>query len=143
MIRIALDIGSRKHRYAMSVDGKIEEDELVNERPVLLAFFKKLAKRDRDVRVVMEQTGVYHWEAALAAHAAGLAGATVLRGFAGYGASRRLHHAGILRLAEDLPLVVEIVDEEARLRAFLPQLAGVVKGPITLERVELLDTSAD
>ncbi|MBK9658003.1 MAG: transposase [Rhodanobacteraceae bacterium] len=71
MIRIALDIGSRKHRYAMSVDGKIEEDELVNERPVLLAFFK-LAKRDRDVRVVMEQTGVYHWEAALAAHAAGL-----------------------------------------------------------------------
>lgn len=78
-----------------------------------------------------------------AAHAAGLAGGTVLRGFAGYGASRRLHHAGILRLAEDLPLVVEIVDEEARLRAFLPQLAGVVKGPITLERVELIEPAAD
>jgi PII-like signaling protein len=72
-----------------------------------------------------------------AAHEAGLAGATVLRGLAGYGASRRLHQASILRLAEDLPLVVEIVDEEARLRAFLVQLEGVVKGPITLERVEL------
>lgn len=72
-----------------------------------------------------------------AAHEAGLAGATVLRGLEGYGASRHLHHASILRLAEDLPLVVEIVDEEARLRAFLPRLAGVVQGPITLERVEL------
>ena len=72
MIRIALDIGSRKHRYALNVDGKIEEGELVNERPILLTFFKTLIKRDRDVRVVMEQTGVYHWEAALAAHGAGL-----------------------------------------------------------------------
>jgi PII-like signaling protein len=72
-----------------------------------------------------------------AAHEAGLAGATVLRGLEGYGASRHLHQASILRLAEDLPLVVEFVDEEARLRAFLPRLAGAVKGPVTLERVEL------
>jgi PII-like signaling protein len=69
----------------------------------------------------------------------GLAGATVLRGMEGFGANSRVHSANILRLSQDLPLVVEIVDEEENVRAFLPQLDGLVEeGLITLERVEVI-----
>ena len=52
----------------------------------------------------------------------GLAGATVWRGIAGYGAGSRIHTASILRLSQDLPLVIEIVDSEDKVRAALPQL---------------------
>ncbi len=58
----------------------------------------------------------------------GLAGATVLRGIAGFGATSHLHTAKILRLSEDLPLVVEIVDAPARVAEFLPWLDGVMRG---------------
>ena len=65
----------------------------------------------------------------------GLRGATVLRGIMGYGAGSRIHAAAILRLSEDLPIVVEIVDEEARIRDFLPWLGEVLGGGlVTLER---------
>lgn len=75
----------------------------------------------------------------LAAREAGLAGATVLRGLEGYGARSRIHTARILRLSEDLPIVVEIVDSEARIAAFLPRLdAMVTEGLVTLERVQVL-----
>jgi PII-like signaling protein len=68
-----------------------------------------------------------------------LAGATVLRGPMGYGHSSRLHTARILRLSEDLPVVVEIVDSEERINAFLPLLdAMMTSGLITLERVAVL-----
>ena len=68
-----------------------------------------------------------------------LAGATVLRGPMGYGHSSRLHTATILRLSEDLPVVVEIIDSEERINAFLPVLDGMMtSGLITLERVEVL-----
>jgi hypothetical protein len=68
-----------------------------------------------------------------------LAGATVLRGPMGYGHSSRLHTAKILRLSEDLPVVVEIVDSEERINAFLPVLDGMMtSGLITLERVAVL-----
>jgi hypothetical protein len=69
----------------------------------------------------------------------GIAGATVLRGIEGYGASARLHTARLLRLSEDLPILIEVVDEEARLRAVLPELDELVgDGLITLEKVEVL-----
>ncbi len=69
----------------------------------------------------------------------GLAGATVLRGLLGYGASSRIHSSHILRLSEDLPLVVEIVDREERIRGFLGTLDGMVSGGVvTMERVEIV-----
>jgi PII-like signaling protein len=68
-----------------------------------------------------------------------LAGATVLRGPMGYGHSSRLHTAKILRLSEDLPIVVEIVDSEEKINKFLPVLDGMMgSGLITLERVQVL-----
>jgi hypothetical protein len=68
----------------------------------------------------------------------GLAGATVLRGLEGYGAHSRLHKAKILRLASDLPLVVEIVDTDEKIQAFLPLIDDAVsEGLATVEKVEV------
>src|ERR1041385_8532587 len=65
-----------------------------------------------------------------------LAGATVLRGPLGFGHSSRLHTAKILRLSEDLPMVIEIVDSEAKIRGFLPVLEGMMSSAlVTLEKV--------
>jgi PII-like signaling protein len=72
-----------------------------------------------------------------------LAGATVLRGPMGYGKSSRLHTAKILRLSMDLPLVIEVVDTEAKIQAFLPVLDEMMKGGlVTLERVRVIDYRA-
>ena len=69
----------------------------------------------------------------------GLAGATVLRGIEGFGADSRLHTSRILRLSEDLPIVVEIVDEAERVNAVLPELDEMIgEGLITLERVQVI-----
>src|SRR5262245_8295854 len=69
-----------------------------------------------------------------------LAGATVLRGPMGFGRSSRLHTAKILRLSMDLPLVIEIVDREERIQAFLPILAKMVGGGlVTFEHVKVLE----
>jgi uncharacterized protein len=68
-----------------------------------------------------------------------LAGATVLRGPMGFGASSRLHTTKILRLSEDLPLVIEIVDSEEKINEFLPVLDGMMSsGLVTLEKVQVL-----
>jgi uncharacterized protein len=68
-----------------------------------------------------------------------LAGATVLRGGLGYGHSSHLQTAKILRLSDDLPLVVEIVDSEEKIKAFLPVLDGMMaSGLITLETIQVL-----
>src|SRR3954449_11381346 len=68
-----------------------------------------------------------------------LAGATVLRGGMGFGHSSRLHTTKILRLSEDLPLVIEIVDSEDTINGFLPVLDGMMSsGLITLEKVQVL-----
>ena len=68
-----------------------------------------------------------------------MAGATVLKGTLGFGADSRIHTAKILRLSEDLPLVVEIVDEPERIAEFLPQLDTMIKeGLVTLEKVRVL-----
>lgn len=73
-----------------------------------------------------------------AARKRGLAGATVLRGILGFGAHSRLHSAKVLRLSEDLPIVVEIVDEPEKIQAFLPELDAMIdEGMVTLEKVEV------
>jgi uncharacterized protein len=80
---------------------------------------------------------LYEW-LVLQAREAGLAGATVLRGIEGFGAHSRLHTAKILRLSEDLPIVVEIVDGLERIEAFLPVVDGAIEeGLATLERVQV------
>ena len=71
----------------------------------------------------------------------GLAGATVLHGVAGFGASSRLHTASILRLSEDLPVVVEIVDRPERIDEFLPFVEAVIRqggGLVTREKVRII-----
>jgi PII-like signaling protein len=73
------------------------------------------------------------------ARAEGLAGATVVRGIEGFGARSTIHTTRLLRLSEDLPLVIELVDTEARIEAFLPVLDGMVReGLVTLERVRVV-----
>lgn len=69
----------------------------------------------------------------------GLAGATVLRGVEGFGAHSRIHTARILRLSQDLPIVIEIVDRAERVEAFLPELDEMVgEGMVTLEKVRIV-----
>jgi hypothetical protein len=69
----------------------------------------------------------------------GIAGATVLRGIEGFGASSRLHTSRILRLSADLPIVVEIVDTAERIEAVLPLLDEMIAdGLITLEKVRVI-----
>ena len=69
----------------------------------------------------------------------GLAGATVFRGIEGFGASSHLHSARILRLSEDLPLVIEIVDTEERIQRILPILDDMVgDGLVTIEKVHVI-----
>jgi PII-like signaling protein len=75
----------------------------------------------------------------LRARKAGLAGATVLRGLEGFGAHSRLHTTRILRLSEDLPVVVEIVDSAERIESFLPELDEMVsEGMLTIEKVRVI-----
>lgn len=69
----------------------------------------------------------------------GIAGATVLRGFLGFGANSRIHTTKVLRLSEDLPVVVEIVDAEDKIEAFLPELDKMIgEGLVTLEKVRVI-----
>lgn len=69
----------------------------------------------------------------------GLAGATVLRGIMGYGADSRMHAAKVLRLSEDLPIIIEIVDTEENLNKIIPFLdETVTEGLITMEKVKVI-----
>jgi PII-like signaling protein len=77
------------------------------------------------------------------ARKAGLAGATVIKGIMGFGASSRIHTAKLLRLSEDLPLVIEIVDEEKKIENFIPELNNIFKeansgGLITMEKINII-----
>ena len=75
----------------------------------------------------------------LKAREAHLAGTTVLRGPMGFGKSSRLHTAKILRLSTDLPVVIEIVDSEANINAFLPALDGMIGGGlVTTQKVTVI-----
>jgi PII-like signaling protein len=82
-------------------------------------------------------------EIVLRARAAGLAGATVFRGVEGYGASSVVHTSRLLSLSEDLPVAVVIIDEERRVRDFLPQLDELaVEGLVVLDEVEVVRHTA-
>jgi len=83
----------------------------------------------------------------LEARKAGLAGATVVKGVMGFGASSRIHTAKLLRLSEDLPLVVEIVDTEKKIEEFIPVLNRIFDeansgGLITMEKVNIIKYTA-
>lgn len=73
------------------------------------------------------------------AHAAGLAGATVLHGVEGYGASNHIHTTRLLSLSEDLPVAIIVVDAEERVRAFLPELDELIEeGLVIIDPVEVI-----
>jgi uncharacterized protein len=75
----------------------------------------------------------------LEARRRGMAGATALRGLMGFGAHSRLHTAKVLRLSEDLPIVVEIVDTPEKIEELLPKLDEMIEeGLVTLERVRVI-----
>lgn len=108
----------------------------IPEQAVLLRVF--LGESDRhDDRPMYEAI-------VLAARERHLAGATVLRGPLGFGRSSRLHTTKILRLSEDLPIVIEIVDAEDKVEAFLPLLRSMIGGGlVTLEKVRVLCYSGE
>jgi len=69
----------------------------------------------------------------------GMAGATVLKGFMGFGCKSHMHTAKVLRLSEDLPIIVEMVDSEEKINTFLPKLDVMVReGLITLEKAQVV-----
>jgi PII-like signaling protein len=96
------------------------------------------------VRIFVGESDTWHgkplYEAiVLRVREEGIAGATVLRGIEGFGASSRLHTSRILRLSADLPIVVEIVDTAERIEAVLPLLDEMIQdGLITLEKVRVI-----
>ena len=80
---------------------------------------------------------LYEW-IVLEAKKAGLAGATVLRGIMGFGANSRIHTAKIMRLSEDLPIVIELVDTPRKLERFFEQISGCIgEGLATLEKADI------
>jgi len=73
------------------------------------------------------------------AHQAGLAGATVVRGVEGYGATSRIHTTHLFRLSDDLPMMIIIIDDEDRIRDFLPRLDEFeLSGVVTLDEVDVI-----
>ncbi len=80
---------------------------------------------------------LYEW-IVMKAKEAGLAGATVLRGLEGFGAHSRIHTAKVLRLSDDLPIIVEIVDTLDKIESFMPLIDEAIKeGLATLEKVSI------
>ncbi len=78
-------------------------------------------------------------EIVLLAKKSGLAGATATKGFMGFGCKSHMHTANLLRLSEDLPVIIEIVDSETKINQFIPQLDAMVKeGLITLEKANVI-----
>ncbi|MFA5357076.1 MAG: DUF190 domain-containing protein [Candidatus Omnitrophota bacterium] len=69
----------------------------------------------------------------------GMAGATAIKGFLGFGRKSHMHTAKLLRMSEDLPIIIEIVDSEEKINQFIPQLDNMVKeGLITLEKAKVI-----
>ena len=80
----------------------------------------------------------------LKARETGLAGATMLRGLMGFGAASRIHTARILRLSEDLPIVIEIVDSQEKIDAFLPVIDEMMQdGLVTIEKARVIQYRRD
>ncbi len=109
----------------------------------------RLAGEGKLLRIFIGESDIYKHQALYdaiiqKAKQQGLAGCTILRGIAGFGAdSRVIHTAKILRLSEDLPIVIEIVDTEDRLKNFLPFVEQMIEeascgAMITIERAEII-----
>jgi hypothetical protein len=102
------------------------------------------AQPARRLTVLVGETDQWHHkplflEIVHRAHAAGLAGATVVRGVEGYGATSHIHTVRLLSLSEDLPVMVVVVDTAERIEAFLPELDELLTGGVaTIEDVELV-----
>jgi uncharacterized protein len=96
------------------------------------------------LRIYLGEQDKWHHQAlyeaiVLKAREMGLAGATVLRGPMGFGAHSRLHTAKILRLSEDLPVLIDIVDKEDKINSFIPELDKMLgDGLVTLEKVHIM-----
>lgn len=85
-----------------------------------------------------------HMAILLMAREKGLAGATVFKGVEGFGATSRIHTSNLLRLSEDLPVLIEMVDREERIRELLPSLDEMIReGMITMHRTEVIKYVAD
>jgi PII-like signaling protein len=109
----------------------------------------KLSGRALRLSIFIGEDDIWHHKALYAeivhrAHKAGLAGATVIRGIEGFGASSRIHTPHLFRLSSDLPLLIVIIDAEARVREFLPQLDELdISGLMTLDEVDVIRYVAD
>jgi len=69
----------------------------------------------------------------------GIAGATVLRGILGFGANSRIHTSKVLRLSEGLPVIIEIVDTDEKIKEFIPQLDSMInEGLVTMEKIKVI-----
>ena len=103
----------------------------------------KLPEEGMLLRIFVGETDRVHGKSlyeqiVLKARELGLAGATVVRGVMGFGANSRVHSAKILRLSEELPIVVEIVDTRDKIEAFMPIIDGAItEGLATIEDVEI------
>ena len=103
----------------------------INEQGVLLRIF--IGDSDRHERRPLYEAILYK------AKELGLAGATVLRGVEGFGANSVVHKAALLEMSTDLPIVIEVVDTEEKIRTLLPHLETMVgEGMITMEHVMIL-----
>ncbi|AYG84711.1 hypothetical protein DWB77_06925 [Streptomyces hundungensis] len=104
----------------------------------------RLTGRALRVTILIGESDLWHHrpvytEIVHRAHAAGLAGASVFRGIEGFGASSLIHTQRLLSLSEDLPVAIVIVDDEDRVRAFLPQLDELVtEGLVMLDDCEVI-----
>lgn len=108
----------------------------------------ELAGRELRLSIFVDESDHWHHkplyvEIVHRAHKAGLAGATVIRGIEGYGATSRIHTTHPLRLNDDLPLLIVVVDTEERIRSFLPRLDDLgIEGLVALDEVEVVRYTA-
>jgi PII-like signaling protein len=104
----------------------------------------KIEGEGKLVRIFVGESDTWHGKPLYQAvvqrvHEAGMAGATVVRGIEGFGATSRMHTTRILRLSTDLPVLIEIVDSEERIDQILPVLDEMVgEGLVTLEKVHII-----
>jgi PII-like signaling protein len=104
----------------------------------------KISEEGQLLRIFVGESD--HWQGKplyeaiiLKAREMGLAGATMLKGLMGFGANSRIHTAKILRLSEDLPIVIEIIDSPEKIEALLPAIDEMVQeGLVTLESVKVI-----
>jgi PII-like signaling protein len=112
-------------------------------------FFMKLASEAELLRIFIGEADKYEgkplYEVIInLARQKGMAGATVIRGLMGFGAHSRMHTAKILRISEDLPIIIEIVDEPEKIEALLPEIDKMIReGLVTLEKIRVIAYRSD